>query len=374
MKLKQIDLKRYRNISDICLSPCDQINIICGDNAQGKTNILESIWLFTGNPSFKTTKNYELIQQNEKQAELSICFEDTKREQKAQIKISNQKKLWLNQVPLKKSSDLSGHFYCVIFSPLDADLIKGSPKARRHFIDLALSQLTPQYIQYLTIYEKLLLQRNALLKELYHHPHLKNTLDIWDLQLSKTGTIISIYRKDYIYQLEKIVKKIYNGISSGEEQIQIQYLSSAFEEINTISSYEDKHIQYYFDKLQSCLEQDIKCGFTSVGIHRDELDIHINQMSAKTFGSQGQQRSCILALKLGEAALLKQTTKEDPIILLDDVMSELDNKRQNYILNHVKGQQVFITCCDKSTLQQLRQGKIFEIRQGRIVNVTDLNI
>lgn len=370
MLLKQVKLKQYRNISDLCVTPGEHVNIIYGDNAQGKTNFIEAIWLFTGNPSFRLAKQSELIQFDCKTSELSILFEDEQREQEAKIKITNKKDVLLNQVPLKKASDLAGHFFCVVFSPADLDFIKGSPSNRRRFMDVAIAQTTPQYLGYLETYSKVLEQRNALLKSLYKNMQLKDTLDIWDLQLAKLGTIISIYRNDYVKKLGVIAKSIYTGLSSQQEEFDIQYVSSAFDDMTTVSSYDDEVINSYFAKLQQALDQDIRLGFTSVGIHRDDLNVFINGLAAKSFGSQGQQRSCVLTLKLSEANLLTAVTGENPIILLDDVMSELDFKRQDYILNHVKNKQVFITCCDVFNTVNLKKGKIFKLEKGSLLEET----
>ena len=367
MELKQVSFQNFRNLEDISFSPCSQVNVIYGDNGQGKTNILEGIWLFTGNQSFRGAKSGELVRFGQKSARLSVDFEDSQRLQQAVIQLGAKREATLNRVPLKKAGDLAGHFYCVVFSPADLELAKGSPKARRRFVDLAISQLTPQYLKYLDTYEKALEQRNALLKDIPKAPYLRDTLDVWDLQLAKVGTILSIYRKDYLNKLGKIAGEMYDGISGSREQFETVYLSSAFEEIEQVNSYEDRHIRAYFEKLQSCLDQDIRFGFTSVGIHRDDLELKLNGMPVKTFGSQGQQKSSALTLKLSEAALLKRITGEHPVVLLDDVMSELDSKRQDYIFNRVKDQQVFITCCDPLSTVRMESGKIFHISQGRLV-------
>lgn len=366
MKLAKITLKNYRNIEQMEISPCDKVNVIYGDNGQGKTNLLESIYLLTGNPSFRGAKLNELIRFSEKQARLTALFSDRQRQQKLSLKLGAKKEILLNQVPLKKYSELAGQFYCVVFSPEDLDFVKGSPKNRRRFIDSAICQITPQYMGYLEQYERVLDQRNALLKEIHRSPYWKDTLDIWDLQLAKLGTILSIYRKDYLDKLARVSSVIYDGLSSQKEAFSLQYLSSGFDTMEEIKSYEDRFIKMYLDKLQSSLEQDIRYGFTNIGIHRDDMEILVNGMPAKTYGSQGQQRSCILALKLSEASLLYRVTGEKPVILLDDVMSELDAGRQEYVLNHVKDQQVFITCCDVIHTIRLKEGKIFRIEKGAL--------
>lgn len=364
MKIKNIKVSGFRNLINLDINPCDNINVIYGDNAQGKTNIIESIWLFSGSKSFRGAKDNELINFEKDFAKLNLTFTDDFREQNSEIIISETKKVKLNNVPLKLLSDLSGKFYCVVFSPVHLNLIKDGPKNRRKFIDIAISQIKPNYYSYILQYEKALNQRNALLKDLYSNKNLKDLIDVWDLQLAKLGTIISIFRKDYILKLEKISKKIYNGLSKEKESFNIKYISTIFDNFNEIDTYSDENINIYYEKLKSSLETDIKKGFTSKGIHRDDLDIFVNDISAKIYGSQGQQRSCVLALKLSESNLLKMVTNENPIILLDDVMSELDITRQDYILNHVSDFQVFITCCDISNKLRLKQGKVFRIENG----------
>ncbi len=368
MIIKKLKLKNYRNISKITLSPCENVNIIYGDNAQGKTNIIEAIWLFTGNTSFRSANVSELIEFEKDFSEISLDFEDKQRPQNAKIKLYSKKDIFLNNVKLKKSSELAGNFCSVIFSPDDLELIKGSPKNRRRFLDMSISQIKPQYINYLEQYEKVLEQRNALLKDMLRFPDLRDTIYVWDLQLAKLGTVISIYRKDYVKKLGKIAENIYLKLSSNTEKFKIDYISSVFENLDDLKVYGKEEVDFYFNKLNSSLELDIKRGYTSFGIHRDDLDVFINGISAKSYGSQGQQRSCVLTLKLAEADLIKAIIGESPIILLDDVMSELDIKRQNYILNHVKKRQVFITCCDISNTVNLKEGKIFKIKDGSIIS------
>lgn len=374
MIIEKLSLKDYRNIKDIELYPCKTINVIYGNNAQGKTNIIESIWIFTGNSSFRNSKMSELINFDSKMSKLEMNFEDRQRQQKAIIKISKKIEYFLNKVPLKNSKEISGKFYCIVFSPSHLEFIQGSPKNRRNFVDVAISQIQPIYLDYLNRYEKVLEQRNALLKDIPKNSYLKDTIEIWDMQLAKLGTIISIYRNDYVKKLCKIASPIYFGLSKQKENFTVNYVSSVFDNMNGIDSYDDKHIDFYHQKLKNSLEQDIRYGFTAIGIHRDDLDVLINNLSVKVYGSQGQQRSCVVAIKLAEADLLKAVTKENPIILLDDVMSELDIYRQDYILNHVKKKQVFITCCDAFNTIHLKKGKIFKIDSGNLLEEQNINL
>lgn len=369
MKINKVRIQDFRNIPLIEFEPGKNSNVIYGDNGQGKTNILEALWMFTGNGGFRSSKLSELIRFGQKMAEIQIHFEDSQRSQQAKLKLGTAKELQFNHVDVKKSGEATGHFYCVVFSPTDLELVKGSPQKRRRFMDDTISQTTPQYRSYLETYEKVLEQRNALLKDLFRFPELKNTIEIWDMQLAKLGTILSIYRKDYLLKFRKIAKHIYDGISSQKEELELHYRSTIFPDLEQLDCYNDTTIDRYYNKLQETLEQDKKAGFTTVGIHRDELELLINGISAKNFGSQGQQRSCAVTLKLSEAKIVKIVTGEYPVILLDDVMSELDRSRQDYLLNHLKGQQVLITCCDLSDTTQLESGKIFHIEQGTLSHI-----
>lgn len=360
MHLTEMKIKQFRNLSAVSIAPDPNINIIYGDNAQGKTNLIEAIWLFTGNTGFRSNKTQQLVQFDASFAENQITFQTKEREQTAMMRLGAKTEAKLNHVPIKAKSKFAGHFYGVIFSPDDLDFVKGSPKIRRHFLDQAISQITPQYLDYLEQYEKNLEQRNALLRDFRQ----QSLLEIWDLQLAKLGTILTIYRADYLKKLHRFAKDIYQGISAGTEHFGLFYQSGVFE--SAPKKYDDEAIDSYYQRLHDNIENDKKQGYTTIGVHRDDILMTINDRSAKEFGSQGQQRSSILTVKLSEAKLLQAVTGEMPIILLDDVMSELDGKRQDYILNHVKQGQVFITCCDIYNTIRLREGKIFRVINGNI--------
>lgn len=372
MQLKKLELFQYRNIKNMKVEPCDTVNVIYGENAQGKTNLIEAIWLFTGNNSFRGSKTSELIQFNQQECSLSMEFKDEKRIQKIDLFFSNKKKIKLNGVDLKSLNELNGNFFCVVFSPSHLSFVKEGPKNRRKFIDIAISQIKPQYKNYLITYEKLLDQRNALLKSSSLYPNIREDIDIWDMQIAKIGTIISIYRNDYIKKLMILAKDIYKGLSSKREDFSLFYQSTIYEDISVVESYEDCWVNHYYQCLKDNFDYDLRQGYTTCGIHRDDLEILIDDHSVKTYGSQGQQRSCVITLKLGEAALLKKVTNENPIILLDDVMSELDEKRQDYILNHVKNMQVFITCCDFTNTIRLKEGRLFHIEKGEIIKISEV--
>ncbi len=208
----------------------------------------------------------------------------------------------------------------------------------------------------------MLLQKNTLLKDLYRHPSLRPTIELWDLQLAKIGTILTSFRMDYLKKLGVFAGRIYEGLSQGKEEVQYQYRSTVFPE--EIEGYTDASIEQYYQALCAAVEEDSKTGFTSVGVHRDDIEVLLDHLPVRQFGSQGQQRSCVLALKLAESRLLSYVTGETPIMLLDDVMSELDTRRQDYILNHIHDWQVFVTCGDPEPLRRMEGGVEFHMKQG----------
>lgn len=362
MKINRLKFDNYRNLKDGIIYPDKNVNILYGDNAQGKTNILESIWLFTGGRSFRGSKDRELINFDTNKSELEMDFFSKDRDQKATIKIENNKRYAiLNNVKKNTASSLIGSFCSVVFSPVHLSLIKDGPNLRRKFIDAAICQIKPSYAPLLLKYNHTLLQRNTLIKDIKYHPELIDTLDIWDSKLSKYGSLIISQRIKYIEKLKKSSQRIYSGISDGKEKFDIYYKTPF------ISSTKSDIIEsYLLEEFEKNRKLDLKLGFTTIGPHRDDISIEINEKSSRNYASQGQQRSCVLALKLAEAEILTSSIGEEPIVLLDDVMSELDNRRQDYILNSIKGFQVFITCCEPSTVLRLTNGKKFKIEKGRI--------
>lgn len=364
MRINHIELSDYRNIEKASLLPHPNINIIYGKNAQGKTNFLESIWLCSGNKSFRGAKENQLVQFEKTAFRIELDFSDCERTQHISYLAGEKRKISLNGVSLKTLSELSGEFYCVVFNPDDLDIVKDGPACRRQFLDTAISQIKPIYGKYLSQYENVLEQRNILLKEIRKQSYPEDMLEIWDIQLAKLGTILSIYRKDYLEKINAVGQKIYSGFSGGKEEIRMEYRSTIYPDSKELKIYSDELINEYQKILEESREDDIRLRSTTKGIHRDDFEIEIDGLSAKQYGSQGQQRSCAITLKLSEAALLKNITGENPVVLLDDVMSELDQQRQHYILNKVKDFQVFITCCDLLNTLQLEEGKIFYVENG----------
>lgn len=361
MKINSIQLENYRNIESLSVS-FDNVNIIWGKNAQGKTNLLEAIYLFTGAKSFRGVKDNQLIKFGCDKSRLRIDFYSNNREQNAELEISNRRVASLNGIKKKSPIELGNELKAVIFSPVHLSMIKDGPIERRHFIDGALCQLKANYRILLKDYQRALLQRNTLLKDLKSNPELESMLYIWNDNLSKTGAKIIYQRLKYLEAIKPFLKEIYSGISGGSEEIELKYIGADEYEAD-IDDIEKKLLR----AIKNAQTLDIINRMTTKGPHRDDIEILINGKSARTYGSQGQQRSCVLAMKLAEASLLKQMTEIEPIALLDDVMSELDEKRQDYILNHIKDWQVFITCCDKDTVLRLKNGKTFHIEQGKLL-------
>lgn len=352
MNVLRLSWKDYRNLPRGEFSPCETVNVICGENAQGKTNLLEAMWLFTGGRSFRGAKDAELVRREVPGAELSMDFFAQERKQQAKIRISEgRRSAELNGIGKKSCSELIGVFCAVIFSPEHISLVGGGPTLRRNFIDSALCQCRPHYAGVLAGYNRALFQRNALLKDIPRHAELFDTLDVWDAKLSSLGTKVISMREQYLEKLAGPAEELYGGICGGKETLALSYHKNAGD---------------IPEALHAARTADIVTGHTSVGPHRDDIEISIDACSARNFASQGQKRSAVLALKLAEARLLSQAVGEDPVVFLDDVLSELDSGRQDYLLNHLGSSQVFITGCEPEIAARLHAGKLFCVRGGEI--------
>ena len=336
------------------------MNVIYGENGQGKTNIIESIWLLTGFYSFRARKNAQLIEQGKDEAEIENIFYSHSREQNAVMKINKRKELVLNGVKEESPRVMMGKYFAVVFSPATLGIVQDGPGERRKLIDIALSLIKPNYAVLMSRYLRVLDQRNALLKKLGERSFEFDYMAPWDTELANLGAKIIKYRLDYIEQLSALSSEIYNGISSGREAFSFYYDFSK----ENISEEEIK--EKLISEIEKSREADIKRLYTNAGPHTHDLVLTLNGRDARTFGSQGQQRSCALAMKLGEASIIERITGECPVVLLDDVMSELDEGRQTFILNYLDNWQVFITCCDPSQLLRSKKGKAFEVINGEI--------
>ncbi len=367
MNITNLNINNFRNIKELEIKPSEGINIIFGENAQGKTNLIECIWLFSGFRSFRGAKDNDLINFGCDYLKTELDFYGGNREQNAKMIITPQnKKIILNSVPLTASSKLLGIFNCVVFAPSYLSLVKGNPSERRKFMDSALCRLKPSYTKQLAEYNKILVQRNSFLKDLKYNNKNYDFLEIWNMNLCEKSVQIVNERLKYLEKLSQTASEIYSGLSGKREELTLKYM------LRTSSTkYEIIKEPIDSEKAEKLIKQnensDILYGTTNIGAHRDDIEIEINGIPAKKFGSQGQQRSAALALKLGEAEIIKELTGERPVALLDDVMSELDVNRQDYILNHIRDWQVFITCCEPSTVLRLYDGKTFEIKNGQVV-------
>lgn len=360
MVIKRLEFINYRNLENSFIIPKEGINVIIGNNAQGKTNLVECLWLFTGGRSFRGAKESELIAFGQKEALIKVYFFAEGRDQTIELSIKNGKRQSvLNDVPKRYLSQIIGTFCAVVFSPDHLTLIKGGPDERRSFIDGALCQIKPSYATLLTRYKRILGERNALLKDIPKHRELEDTLDIWNEKLANEGAAVAVQRAAYVERLRTHAAAFYDGISGGKEKLDINYRIS-FRAENGQSA--EKIAEKLLSSLKKKQKDDIYLGYTTAGPHRDDLLITIDGKEAKSFGSQGQQRSAVLSMKLAEAAVLGEFKREAPIVLLDDVLSELDPFRQDYLLKRLGGMQVFITCCELNTPAQ----SVITIEKGRI--------
>jgi DNA replication and repair protein RecF len=364
MRVIALKFENYRNLQNNIISPCDGVNIIYGDNAQGKTNLLEALWMFCGGHSFRAAKDNELIKWDTDFAKLEMRFLGQEREQIAKITFKgNRKKVEINGVDKKSAASLIERYCAVVFSPEHLNLIKRGPSERRKFLDSAICREKLKNAVVLSKYNRVLNQRNSLLKDIFKRPSLEETLPIWDEPLILNGALLIKKRMDYAKMLSQKAAVYHNGISRGSEKLKIRYISSAeIEDSDSLTEIQNK----LRAKLESNTSDDIRTGVTNAGPHRDDIEILINGKNAKQFASQGQQRSAVLSLKLAEAGVLRERMGEEPVILLDDVLSELDANRQDFLLNELHDCQVFITCCEQSNKEQLKNGKIFCLENGVI--------
>jgi DNA replication and repair protein RecF len=367
LQIERLSFENFRNLKKGELSLSKGINILYGDNAQGKTNLLEACWLFTGGKSFRGAKDKELIAFEKEKATLEMDFFAAERQQKAKIELAARRSLTLNGVHQKTPTAITGKFCGVVFCPSHLSLLSGAPDERRKFLDSAYCQLRPLFVKVLSEYQRVLTQRNALLRSAKNGGVLdretENLLSVWDGHLATVSAKVALARIAYVKKISPIAKEIYHGLSQGKETLSLSLLTQ-IGDIDGVSP--DEIRDRYLKRIENAHIQDMAVGHSTVGAHREDLIVEINGLSVKTYGSQGQQRSAVLALKLAEASLLKEITGEQPVALLDDVMSELDVSRQDYILNHIHDWQVLITCCDPATIERQTGGKVFHIQNGEI--------
>lgn len=357
MIVKSIKLGNFRNYRELDLLFDERTNIFYGDNAQGKTNILEAVYLSGTTRSHKGSRDRDMIYFGEEEAHLRTLIEKRKTEYQIDIhlKKNRAKGIAVNGVPIRKASELFGIANFVFFSPEDLGIIKQGPAERRRFLDMELCQLDKVYLHELSGYNRALTQRNKLLKDLSFRPEFLDTLDIWDMQLAEYGKKVIEGREAFIESLGSIVQKIHENLSGGRERLKVSYEKN-------VSSEE------LYDEIRRSREKDIRMKTTSVGPHRDDLLFTADGVDIRKFGSQGQQRTAALSLKLSEIELVKQVIQDTPVLLLDDVLSELDQNRQNYLLNSIHDIQTMITCTglDEFVGHRFSINKIFRVVEGSV--------
>lgn len=362
MIVKNIELKNFRNYKNEKLDFDNKINIIHGNNAQGKTNILEAIYLFSLGKSNRAYHDVDMINFDEEEAEINIEFISRDKENIGEILLSKnrKKKISINEIPIRKNSELVGKFNVVFFGPEYLSLIKEGPKKRRKNIDVLISQLKKGYLSDISEYRKIIEQKNVVLKGERKDTVLLSVINEKIIDLSSR---IIKYRFEYIKKIEEIAKKLQLEISEGKENLEIDYISCGIkiekDSIENLAQLLEKKSKIAFEKEEKYKE----CIF---GPHRDDFEFKINGLNLKLFGSQGQQKTAILVQKIAEVELFKNETGEFPVLLLDDIMSELDKERQNYVLNKIQNMQIFITCTDAEALKNIEKGKFINIEKGMV--------
>lgn len=357
MNIRSIELKNFRNYENLEISFDEGTNILFGDNAQGKTNILEAAYMSGTTKSHKGSRDREMIRFGEEEAHLKTVVVRGGREYQIDmhLKKNRAKGIAIDKIPIKKASELFGILNIVFFSPEDMNIIKNGPAERRRFLDSELCQLDRIYLADLTNYNKILAQRNKLLKDMIYRPSLSDTLPVWDMQLIETGKKIIRRRKQFVDELREIVSDIHYRISGGKEELFLKYEPN----IDDI---------FFEDELSRAKEKDKKLCQTSVGPHRDDLLFSIGDVDIRKYGSQGQQRTSALSLKLSEIELVRKSISDTPVLLLDDVLSELDSSRQNYLLNNISDTQTIITCTglDEFVRNRFTVNRVFEVIAGHV--------
>lgn len=357
MFIESIELLNYRNYEQLHMDFHEGTNVLYGDNAQGKTNILEAVYVCSTTKSHRGSKDKDIVRFGEEESHIKMMVrrEGIPYRIDMHLKKNRTKGVAVNGVPIKKASELFGIVNVIFFSPEDLNIIKNGPSERRRFVDLELCQLNKIYVHNLVQYNKVVMQRNKLLKDLESNSSLKETLDVWDIQLVKYGKELIKIRTEFIKDLNNLIFDIHFHLSGEKEELFIQYEPNV-----TIDEFEEA--------LKKNRFQEMKQKLTLTGPHRDDLNFIVNKTDIRKFGSQGQQRTAALSLKLAEIELVKRTVKDYPVLLLDDVLSELDNKRQEHLLSGINHIQTMITCTglDEFVSSKFQMDKIFKIVEGTV--------
>ncbi len=363
--IKNIEIKGYRNLKDVTINFSPDINIIYGENAQGKTNFIEAVWMVSGGKSFRGTKDRDMIGFENEDFRIVAEVSDGDRDEKITVACSKTNPRFATRLAKLGSAEFSlpsriaGNFYRVIFSPVHLNIVSGGPALRRKFRDACLCQMYPKFIENYRQYNHILNQRNSFLKTLKNYDEAQQgaIFDSLDMSLAALGYEIYRMRREFVNRMQELAGKYYSEISSGREELTFVYKDMG------------KNREEILAALTKTRQRDIILGYTGVGVHREDIDIQLNGMAAKEYASQGQQRSIVIAMKLAEGDIMEKSTGVNPVILLDDVLSELDFSRQDYLLNNIKGRQVLITSCDEGRIA-LSESKKFYVSGG---NINEIN-
>lgn len=357
MIVRSLELKDYRNYEQLNLLFDDGINILYGENAQGKTNILEAIYLGGTTKSHRGSKDREIIRFNKDEAHVRVNIEKNQVSHRIDMHLKNNKAkgVAIDTIPIKRQGELFGMLNLVFFSPEDLNIIKNGPGERRRFLDIELCQLDKIYMHHLTNYNKVLTQRNYLLKQISVNRKLLDTLYIWDAKLIEHGKIIIETRKTFIEKINSLIYPIHKRLTGNKEELMLLYEPNVKQE-------------EFEEKITKSHERDLFLKMSNVGPHRDDMLFLFDNTDIRKYGSQGQQRTAALSLKLAEIELVKEVIKENPVLLLDDVLSELDSKRKNYLLNSIGDIQTIITCTGMEEFinHRFKYNKIFHVTNNTV--------
>ncbi len=360
MYIKSVQLKNFRNYESLELTFDQGTNILFGDNAQGKTNVLEATYVCGTTKSHRGSKDKEMISFGEDESHIRMVVQKEHISYRVDmhLKKNKAKGIAINGVPIKKARELFGIVNFVFFSPEDLNIIKNGPGERRRFLDMELCQLDKIYLTDLANYNRTVNQRNKLLKDLTFHPELRDTMEIWDRQLVQNGSKIIEKRRRFIEDLNGLIQKIHANLTGEQEHLQLFYEP-------------DVSLEQFEERLRQQSTRDLQMKTTTVGPHRDDMCVTINDIDIRRYGSQGQQRTAALSLKLAEIYLVEKLIKDTPILLLDDVLSELDRNRQNYLLDSIHDIQTLITCTglDDFINHQFQINKVFKVIKGNVYQV-----
>ena len=359
MIVKSLTVANFRNYKKEHIEFSEGTNVIYGNNAQGKTNLLEAVHLFASGKSHRTKSDSELIKFGEEFMKIGIEFADKDRDYRAVMQIGSdlKKSVKINNVPVTKLSMLMRYLNVVMFSPWDLEIIKGAPQMRRRFLDEAISQLYPVYLKSLIDYHKNMAQKNSLLKKLKFSGKTDDAmLSVWNSQIAECGSIIMEYRREFLEKLNRYAGEIHREISG--EKLRLVYTPSIdCEQIST---------EIFLEKLESVKAREIENGSSLYGIQRDDIRFYINDNEVRTYASQGQQRTCVLSLKMAQMEHIREVREEYPVLLLDDIMSELDTTRRAYLANKIRGKQVIITCTDSDMVDTGDATRLFRVENGSV--------